>query len=157
LFCCSRNRIVKPGDNVYWKIAEKYNLEEALPEGVGIQGELCGPGIQKNRLQLEEIDLFVFDVLNIKGAEYFDLSQMQAFCHDYGFNTVPIQVVTDVDNFDYSLDNWLELAKGKYLNTKNHREGIVVRPVTKVRSRCFHGGRLSFKVINNDYLLSGGE
>jgi RNA ligase (TIGR02306 family) len=154
LFCCSRNRTVKPGDNVYWKIAEKYDLENHLPEGMAIQGEVCGPGIQKNRLFLKEPELFVFDVMSLKGPEYLDFPQMQGFCQDHNLTMVPIvQVVTDLKNFDYSLDNWIELAKGKYEGTKNRREGIVVRPVTKVRSHTFHGGRLSFKVLNNEFLL----
>jgi len=154
LFCCSRNRIVKPGDNVYWEIARKYNLEKKLPEGIAIQGEICSPGIQKNRLSLKEPELFVFDVLRIKGVEYFDLPQMQLFCQEHGLETVPIErVVASPDNFDYSLENWIDLAKGKYPNGINRREGIVVRPVTKVRSQVLRGGRVSFKVINNDYLL----
>jgi hypothetical protein len=46
----------------------------------------------------------------------------------------------------------LKLARGVYPGTKNPREGIVVRPLVERRSEVLDG-RLSFKVINNDYLL----
>ena len=42
-------------------------------------------------------------------------------------------------------------AKGKYAGTKNRREGLVVRP--QVAARASTGDRLSFKVLNNEFLL----
>jgi len=158
LFVCSRNRIVKPGNNVYWEMAKKYDLENKLPEGIAIQGEICGPGIQKNRLSLKEKDLFVFDVFDIKAGTYHDLPQIQVFCSDNDLKTVPIErVIASMDSFDWSLDSWLNLAKGCYADTKTRREGIVVRPITKMRSNRLRGSRLSFKVISNDYLLKDEE
>jgi hypothetical protein len=41
------------------------------------------------------------------------------------------------------MEQLLELAKGKYDGTNNHREGIVVRSKDKA---------ISFKVLNNDFL-----
>ncbi len=155
-FACSRNRIVKSGDNVYWEMAKKYDLENKLPEDMAIQGEICGPGIQKNRLRLKEKDLFVFDVFDIKARTYCDLSSIQMFCSNNGLKAVPIERIVNTDELnqlDWSLDSWLNLAKGYYAGTKIHREGIVVRPTTMMRSNRLHGNKLSFKVINNDYLL----
>jgi RNA ligase (TIGR02306 family) len=153
-FACSRNRTVKPGDNAFWEVAKKYSLPDQLPEGFAIQGEVCGPGIQKNRLELKEKDLFVFNVFDIKAGVFLDFSQMQVFCETHELRTVPIvQVVVNPDKFNYELSSWLDLAKGFYEGTKNRREGIVVRPLINTRSNRLHGGRLSFKVINNDYLL----
>jgi len=149
---CSRNLKKKPGDNVYWQIAEKYKLEEFLPEGFAVQGEVCGPGVQKNRLGLEEIDLFVFDVFDIKAGRYMGLDKFRDFCGSH-LKTVPIeQVVSDPSTIDLSLDAWLERAKGLYEGTNNRREGIVVRAVHPTFSRAT-SGRLSFKVLNNEFLL----
>lgn len=51
---------------------------------------------------------------------------------------------------------WLHLPEwnesGLYAGTKQRKEGIVVRPLVEQRSVTL-GGRLSFKVINNDFLL----
>ena len=152
---CSRNMKKKKDDNVYWKMAEKYNLEEKLQANplMAIQGEICGPGVQKNHLMLKEHDLFVFNVYDILNGKYLDYEDFIKFCNDLSLQTVPIEnVVYDVSSFDHSLDAWLERAKGKYKGTTNHREGIVVRPLEETYSKKLRG-RLSFKVLNNDFLL----
>lgn len=59
-------------------------------------------------------------------------------------------------SFAHTLPSLLTLAEGKYDGTANEREGIVVRPETHTHSRIL-GGALSFKVISNKFLLSGGE
>ena len=43
---------------------DKYDLQNVIPEGWVIQAEVAGPGIQKNRLALKEVSLFVFRVLD---------------------------------------------------------------------------------------------
>lgn len=144
LVVCSRNRKVAVGNNVYWDMASKYRLDN-LPPNFAVQGEICGPGIQKNFLCLKQHELFVFDIFHIKSGKYLNYLQLVDFCKDYNLQMVPINCVCVVDkSFDNSLNAWLERAKGKYEGTNYNREGIVVR-TTK--------GRLSFKVINNDYLL----
>ena len=54
---CSRNWALRRGDNHVWRLAERYRLEDQLPIDVAIQAEVCGPGIQKNRLGLDAVDL----------------------------------------------------------------------------------------------------
>ena len=49
------------------------------------------------------------------------------------------------------------MAKGNYPGTTNRREGIVVRPLKQMRSEALGGSRLSFKVLNNDFLLKDEE
>lgn len=142
---CSRNRKVKPGDNVYWEIAERYMLDGVIPEGFAVQGEICGPRIQKNRLRLESIDLFVFNIFDIKAGKYLGYRDIQNFCNDHGLKTVPLEFEAQVYGiFDNTLETWLERARGKYKGTNVNREGIVVRTINK---------GVSFKVLNNDYLL----
>jgi hypothetical protein len=53
------------------------------------------------------------------------------------------------------MEQLLEKAKGKYPSGK-HREGIVIRPIKEAYSEILKG-RLSFKVVNNDYLLKDEE
>ena len=57
------------------------------------------------------------------------------------------------ESFAHDLDTLLVLAKGRYSGTKNRREGIVVRPLNAMNSEVLGGGRLSFKVLNNEFLL----
>jgi RNA ligase (TIGR02306 family) len=162
LIVCSRNWVVKaaPGD-VYHAMAERYRLHE-IPIGIAVQGEICGPKIQKNRLGLREPDLFVFTVFDANGNEhrangngYYSYSEWCDFCTRYKLKMVPVEDVVvghRAATYGHSLDGWLEVAKGSYEGTKNRKEGIVIRPLVETYSRKLQG-RLSFKVINNEFLL----
>ena len=66
-------------------------------------------------------------------------------------------MVYEWEKFDSTVAELLEIAKGKYPDTNNDREGIVLRPLFEERWVYTLGGRLSCKVINNDYLEKGGE
>src|SRR5262249_8639549 len=134
---------------------ERYGLAERLPPGFAVQGEICGPGIQKNRLGLKEIDLFAFNVYDARAGRYLAYAELIAFCREHGLQTVPIEREVRGDDalrFEHTLDRWLEAARGIYAGTKNRKEGVVVRPIEEAPSVTL-GGRLSFKVINNDFLL----
>lgn len=151
LTCASRNWSLSPGSGHIWKIAEDLKLAERLPYDMAIQGEVCGPGIQKNRLNLTTVQLFVFNVYDVRAGRYMNYEDMMEFCESNGLRTVPVEFFGGW-TFEHSLEDWLERAKGLYPGTKNRKEGIVVRPMKETRSATL-GGRLSFKVINNDYLL----
>lgn len=142
-------------NNVWWKVAERYNLAERLPVGMALQGELCGPGIQGNRLMLREHDVFMFNAYDVMNGRYLDHFEFVELCEHVGAKTVPIDMVVqgaEAESFEHTLDGWLEHAKGIYAGTKNRREGIVVRPLVETYSPRLKG-RLSFKVISNEFLL----
>lgn len=155
---CSRNFKKREDDtNVYWQAARRYDLPNKLAAHpfMAVQGEVCGPGLQANRLMLKDIDLFVFNVFDSKAGRYLDYYDFIDFCNMLDLQTVPIERVVsenELDTFDYSFTAWLRYAKGKYANTTKNREGIVVRPLVETYSPTLQG-RLSFKVINNDFLL----
>lgn len=91
---CSRNFRLKPGrGGTYDRVSDRYKLMEIIgttyPEVV-IQGEVCGPGIQGNRLGLSEPDLFVFNVFDKDAGRYLAHDYMVAFCEGNGLKTVPV-------------------------------------------------------------------
>lgn len=152
---CSRNWALARGENHVWRLAARYQLEQRLPIDFAIQGEVCGPGIQKNHLGLAQVELFVFSVYDMRAATFLELDALLAFCAERDLATVPIEQVVRGDaaaSYDHSLARWLEAARGNYAGTKQRKEGIVVRPLVEIQSSVL-GGRLSFKVINNDFLL----
>jgi RNA ligase (TIGR02306 family) len=156
LVACSRNWALAKGENHVWRLAERYQLADRLPPEIAIQGEVCGPGIQSNRLGLPTLELFVFSVYDVRAGAFLAFEQFTSFCAEHRLTTVPIERVVTGDaatEFDHSLDGWLAAARGAYPNTKQHKEGIVVRPLIELRSEALGGSRLSFKVINNDFLL----
>jgi RNA ligase (TIGR02306 family) len=145
---CSRSRwITDPDDSSWWRIAKKHKLEDHKFEKLAVQGEICGPGIQGNKLGLDELEFFAFNLFDIESQQYLSWEELVEFCNCLSLKTVPF--VLD-SNIDKSIDEWLELAKGKYVGTTNHREGLVVRPRAEQQ---FGQKRLSFKVINNEFLL----
>ena len=153
---CSRNWTLGSADSAPWRIAAQYALPGAIPRGFAVQGELCGPGIQKNRLGLPAVDWLVFDAYDTRGGRHLDHGELVAFCAARGLRTVPVEAVVEGDaarGFESTLPAWLARAAGLYPGTKNRKEGIVVRPLVGKRSDALAGSRLSFKVLNNDFLL----
>jgi len=58
--------------------------------------------------------------------------------------------------FNETIESLLEMAKGNYQDTENLREGIVIRPFIVTFSETLRG-RLSFKVLNNSFLVENEE
>lgn len=145
---CSRGFRLKPGRGGTWEqMAEKYNLRHVL-EGTDlvIQGEVCGPGIQGNRLGLKEVDLFVFNIFDKVDATYFCHDDVRYFCRTHGLKMVPM--LERGGSFNYTADELLRLAEGTYSNG-HPREGIVIRHATQTGI-----DRISMKAISNSFLLS---
>jgi len=158
---CSRNTDFKLTDenkgNVYIEMGNKYGLEEKmrkLGRNIAIQGEICGPSIQKNRMCLPEIDLFVFNVYDIDKGQYMGLSEMSDIVNLFELKMVPF---IECFMFNYkTVEDVLKAAEGFYKGTKNRREGIVIRPTEERYSEVLKG-RMSFKAVNNEYLLKDEE
>ncbi|MDR0309195.1 MAG: hypothetical protein LBH88_00335, partial [Candidatus Methanoplasma sp.] len=74
------------------------------------------------------------------------LDEILSYCEKLGIESVPIEETGD--SFCYTLPELLERAKGKYSSGLD-KEGIVVR--TREYGRAGND-KLSFKVINNDFL-----
>ncbi len=117
-------------------------LREHYP-GYAIQGELCGPSIQKNLLGLKQRVLFVFNVIEVRSRKHLGLAEATAVCEKLGLPRV--EFIRAGDSFDIpTIKELLVLSEGKYPKTTNEREGIVVRSADR---------KISFKVISNKYLI----
>lgn len=119
-------------------------------KNVAIQGEVAGPGICKNRAGLSKVEFFAFNVMDIDSRKYLDYKEFQEFCNRLGIKTV--EIVETGDSFNYTVEELLSMSDGVYKQTGRRREGIVVRPQNESRSQVI-SDRLSFKVLNNKYLL----
>jgi len=155
---CSRNLSLQDdGVNTYWKMYHKYNLKEVL-DALGdfaIQGEVCGPSIQKNRLGLKDQELFVFDVFDIRAGRRVCFDRMIEICNQYGLSTVPID---SFGTFEFeTIDELIEYSNSRiYPSNGLLAEGIVVRPMEEFYSEAL-SSRASFKVISNAFLEEYGE
>ncbi len=150
---CSRNLELKETENnAYWKVAKRLDVANKLKtfgKNIAIQGELAGPGVQKNLLRLQDLEIFVFNIFFLDERRYCGFSELKELADKFGLKTVPV-LSKDIE-FSFTLDQLLEMAKGKYAGTSNDREGIVIRTMTETHSEAMKG-RMSFKVLNNDFL-----
>ena len=155
LHCCSRNQsVVDDGTSFYWHLARSLSIETALrtTPSYAVQGEVVGPGIQKNPLGLTEKSLRVFSIFGVARAGFLGDDELRAWCAQHGLVAVP--VVDGGDAFDETVTSLLAKAEGLYEGTNNEREGIVVRPRDGDVVSAVLGGRLSFKAISNRFLLA---
>jgi len=155
---CSRNIDLKESDeNAYWKKAREIKLENKLKKLQGnwaLQGELCGQGIQKNIYQMKTTEFLIYNMFNIDKHSYLSFMDMLFYCTDMGLSTVPI--ISTHFMLDGDVQKFVSLSKGNsILNKKVKREGIVVRTRDLIIDPKY--GRVSFKVVNPDFLLKYDE
>ena len=142
LHVCSRNWELKEfsasgAQNVYWLMARKYGLDR-LPQGLALQFEVVGPGIQGNPMGLKELEARAFTLRNTVTHAYEPWARLLEVCQRLeipraralGTHDQLSKVTTD--------DELRKLAEIKYANGK-HGEGIVIRALDS---------SWSFKVIN---------
>ena len=161
-------------ENMYTTTVKKYgDIEKHLRDYqkltgkyIVFQGELCGPGIQSNKLGLKEKEWFIFNVWvsdtgKMDSYRKLDLLRFLNMCDDFGLLHVPIiPVEAKFDfkttiNIDETVEKLLKYVDGikyrtyfKDASPNQIAEGVVFRMNNMTNS---------FKVISNKFLLKGGE
>ena len=152
---CSRNlELQEDPNNSFWKTALELDIKGRLASLRGnnaIQGELVGQGIQGNKYKLDRVKLFAFNLFNIDKDRYYDADDFIRNIKEMGLETVPLvelrhPLVETVEEL-VTLSNAPSL-----LNPLTPREGLVFRPIYETYDEDLRG-RLSFKIINPDFLL----
>ena len=127
----------------FWATAIKYNLQDKLPIGYAIQGELIGPKIQANHEKVNTLEYYVFDVFDITTGLYLPPQERVAFCAIHNIPHVPI-TDTKAQPFKKTLQELLAHVDTESMNPNTISEGRVYKSNTS---------QLTFKVINNRYLI----
>ena len=145
---CSRNlELKRPSDKKsdFWSAAMKYNIENELPVGYAIQGELVGPKIQKNHEKVTDLEYYIFNIFDIENDKYLSPTDRVQFVENNlkTSNHVPI-VNTNIKILQLTLDEMLNRVEGQSINSGTISEGRVYKSLD---------GNLSFKCISNKYLL----
>ena len=111
----------------WWKIAKKLDLKfkmSLFPQDMMIQGEIVGPGIQKNIYALEELDFYVYGAKSLSTGITLGHTGLESLCGTMFLNYVPI-LLCNVKLMD-SVEKMLELSNGQsYINPAQIREGMV--------------------------------
>ncbi len=132
--------------NVYWRMAEKYELKNKLSLDEEVFGEIYGYGIQK---------FFPYDSPFTQATRFFDVMihnqylnwfHFQNFCERKNLPMVPVLYVGP-----FSLEKIIELSSGKSLIGDHMREGVIIKSTIEQ----FHPkiGRKILKYISDEYLL----
>lgn len=134
---------------IFDKISEEVMGE--LPEGWALQGELLGPAIQNNRLNLKQLDFRVYAVYNMgRIVLHGDWPQ---WAKDH---RVPVVEAKYVPGEDFTIDGLIEKYDGmeSLLSPGNLAEGVVLH---QLDDELVNGmERYCFKVVSNEYLLKHG-
>lgn len=142
---CSRNwELAYAHNNGYWNVADKYKVQDKLPDGYAIQWETCGPGIQKNRMGFTQLDGLMFSAYDIKAHKYLDMAEMIDLSKEMAFPRVKL---LDFGS-EFNKDTVELLGEGKYQASGQEREGVVVR---SQQNLIQDHSPISFKVINLNY------
>lgn len=141
--------------NVYWEMAFKYNVEDALNDiakkhgykRVVLQGETYGESVQGNKYKLDERRFSAFNL--IFDGERLGSVEAKKILAEYDIPFVPIiddnYILPDADDFE----EFKQSADGKsVINKKCLREGFVYRS---------QDGQKSFKNVSRKFLLKAGE
>lgn len=157
---CGRNWELKADDsnkdNSLVRMYIDSGLQEALRKfgkNYAVQGELMGPGIQKNREGFKSNRLYIFNVYDIdnacyvgpEGAAFFMMELWALGLSQEMVHYVPVEhmYVTLAELGITNLAELLAFAEGPSINHPI-REGLVFKS---------EDGSFSFKVISNKFLL----
>ena len=139
----NRDRMILADDSdIFGRAVWELDLNTVnLPEGWIMQGELCGPKIRGNKLNLDRLHFFIFDILTPEG--FLGLDALTAFCERAGLRTVPVLARELVLNDSCLL---ALAAERSTLYADTEREGAIFRAEDGASDPVF--GRVSFKVFN---------
>lgn len=149
---CSRNLDLKLEGNETNAFVKKFielGIEEKLKQygmNIAIQGELWGVGINGNWEGISTVRFSVFDIYDIDNQTYLNCHERYHICDDLDLEHVPF--VASVPTIPKTIEGCLEKAKIPSVYNKS-AEGVVYKSETNPN--------FSFKIINNEYLLNGGE
>ena len=146
---CSRNLSLKEDENnSFWKAALHYGIREKMLElnlqGLALQGELVGEGIQGNIYNIKGVDYYIYDIYDTNKGLYLSSEERIKVTEALGLKHVPI--LWNKYDMIHTKESLLNQAEDfSKLNPKQQREGIVFKNINDPSK--------SFKAISNKYLL----
>ena len=155
---CSRNlELLKTVDNTQWQLSREMNVKESLAclnKNIALQGEIVGPGINKNTLRLPGKRFCIYNIydIDLRGYQTPDERKetVESLNNDKIGHVPVLNEKIDIFARAVNIKELLEYAKGRSkFNPERDREGAVFK------SHFLDGNRniVSFKVLSNDYLL----
>lgn len=135
--------------SMYSKICREYGLQQRIPKGYVVYGEIIGDKVQKGYgygHSSGQMSLYIYDVK--QGKRWLDDWEIDQFCKNTGLKRVAC-----VYRGPYDVDAMMRTAYGPdpLFPMQKVREGVVFRLAQEYER---HGTRLVFKYVSPDFLLS---
>ena len=149
-YVCSRRSALKENtNNKFWQVAKKINLSKLTNDLYVLQGELMGPGLINNQLNLKEPELFVFQIkINDKFLTYLDM--VYECRYNLNCNFVPHVENINTQKNNLNINILQDIADKQTLPDGSFAEGIIVRPFDYQTGG--NGRPLGFKIISSNYM-----
>ena len=157
-------------DKHYAEMVEKYDLEhkmKALGKNIAIQGEICGPKINGNRMKRTDKDFFVFNVWDIDNQYYLPLAEVQAITSTLGLKMVDLVHVGSIEDIpglkinkpkgDSEYVKAVSKALLTFAGNQEYSKGVPAEGIVIKTDFGKEHERISFKVISNKYLIKHNE
>jgi len=141
----------KRDNSNWWNAAIAFDIEKKMKnfmriyaiKNMSIQGELVGPGIQKNIYKFSKITPYIFNATNLDDKKDFSFADLKLFCNYTNLNIVPI--LNENIKLCRTSDGILKEAEGKSkLLSTQEREGVVWRALDQ-------NVKVSFKAKGKKY------
>lgn len=149
---CSRNlelkRPEKYSESAFWQTAVKQKLEEYLPIGYALQGELIGPNIQSNHEKVKDFEYHIFDVYHINEQRYLNPYERLDFLTANNLVQYSVKITNalcPIFELCPTIDDLLARVDSESINPGTISEGRVYK--------LYSNPSVTFKCINNQYLL----
>lgn len=151
---CSRNIELKPPQDGqtpsnFWYVADKYGINADLPVGYAVQGEVIASNIQANYEKVEDPEFHIFSVYHIADKQYLHPHMAENFVKEYLPSAIYMKNET-VRLFE-------ECTTYEELQAKVDTPSIHGQEISEGKVYKAHDGSVTFKVINNKYLLQKGK
>jgi RNA ligase (TIGR02306 family) len=154
-----RKTQAEPVGDIWWEVAEKYNLAERLSKypGYVFYGEIYGQGVQK-RGGVEFLydspstrSFRVFDIYDSEKKEFLSFWEMGDICTNLNLAVAPWLGIYDFG----SVEGTAWYASGNTLLGRNlHiREGVVIRTDIDKRDK----NRVVLKLVSDEYKMLGDD
>jgi len=135
--------------NVWWQVAEQYDLESKLMQipNIVIYGETYGDGIQDLKYDLKgKYEFAVFDAFDTMGGRFLTFDELRSVCEGIGLPMIPSLYYGPFDPAKIE-----PMKDGASTLAKHIREGIVIKSLENRFDERL--GRVILKAKSEAYLL----
>ena len=104
VICNSRKRLDFKERNSFTEyFTTIHNKFTTIEQDIVVYGMLVGPGVLKNKLKLDDLDAYVYDIHNINTNSWYTFDDLEVFCQTHQIKHTPTIYQGPFGEFDWDL------------------------------------------------------